>query len=144
MCFRDLWLAISFLYTLFIWDTAVFLPEISSVWRGWGRTRIAALCWSACDGCGAPDCECVCSRAHARTWCLFFKIGLRERERETSVCCSTCLCTHRLLLVRALTRDLTLHLGTSGRCSASGATQAGPRFAYFLMKVAGPDALLES
>ena len=38
-------------------------------------------------------------------------------ERETSICCSTYLCIHWLLLVRALTGDLTRNLGVSGQCS---------------------------
>ena len=54
---------------------------------------------------------------------LFNYIDFREKgmerrtERETSICCSTFLCIHWLLPVRALTGDQTCHHGILGRCS---------------------------
>ena len=36
---------------------------------------------------------------------------------ETSICCSTYLCIHWLLLILVLTRDWTHNLGVLGRCS---------------------------
>ena len=44
-------------------------------------------------------------------------IDLRERERETLIYCSICLCSHWLILVCALTWDWPCNLGIWGRCS---------------------------
>ena len=41
----------------------------------------------------------------------------REREREISICCSTYLCMHLLILTCALTRDQSHNLGVLGLCS---------------------------
>ena len=48
-----------------------------------------------------------------------------EREKETSIWCSTYWDTHWLILVCALTRDWTHNLGVSGRCSDNWATRPG-------------------
>ena len=45
---------------------------------------------------------------------LFKSNGKGGRERETSICCSTYLCIHWLILVCALTGDRTRNLGLSG------------------------------
>lgn len=45
---------------------------------------------------------------------LFFNLFIDLREREPSVCCSTYLCMHWLLLICALIRDGTCSLGVSG------------------------------
>ena len=57
--------------------------------------------------------------------CLFFCLLIdfrvtREREKEgkSSLCCSTYLCIHWLLLICALTRDQTHNLGLGGRCTS--------------------------
>ena len=56
--------------------------------------------------------------------CSLFKMyWFRERgdggegEQEISICCSTYVCTHWLILVWALTGDQIRNLGVSGRCS---------------------------
>ena len=55
----------------------------------------------------------------ASSFLFFFKFidwFFRERKRETSICCSTYLCIHWLILTCALTGDQTHNLGVSG-CS---------------------------
>ena len=66
------------------------------------------------------------------TFTIFFFLFLnlkkslifRERERETSICCPTYLCTDWLILACALTRVWTCILGASGWCSNQLSYQA--------------------
>ena len=49
---------------------------------------------------------------------IFYLLILeKRRKRETLICCSTYLCIHWLILVRALTGDGTCNVGGSGWCS---------------------------
>ena len=41
----------------------------------------------------------------------------RERDTERSICCSTYLCIHWLILICSLTGDQTCNLGVSRQCS---------------------------
>lgn len=63
-------------------------------------------------------------------WFWFF---LREegrvRERETSLCCSPCLCIRQVSLVCALTGDPTHKLGI-GHTLTNWATQSGPQVKF--------------
>ena len=52
------------------------------------------------------------------------------RERETLICCSTCLCIHWLLLVRVLIGDWTCNLGASRWCSNQLSNQPGPAASF--------------
>ena len=49
---------------------------------------------------------------------------LLERQRETLICCCSCLCTRWLVLACALTGDGSRNLGVSGRCSNQLSYQA--------------------
>ena len=55
----------------------------------------------------------------------------RKRERETSVCCSTHLCIHWLILVWALTGDRTHNLGVLGQHSDHLSCLARVKFIAF-------------
>ena len=48
---------------------------------------------------------------------LIFKLDFGERDRKTSICCSTYLCIYWLIPVWALTGDKTHSLGVWGPCS---------------------------
>ena len=56
-----------------------------------------------------------------------------ERERETSVCCFTYLCTHWLLLICTCTRNQTCNLGIWGQRSNQLSYPARPNGVLLLM-----------
>ena len=64
---------------------------------------------------------------------LIFRERGRGRERETSICSSTYLCIHWLILVCALTWDWTCNLGILGRCSNQLRYAARVGFFVFLL-----------
>ena len=61
----------------------------------------------------------------------FFNLLILERERETSICCSTYLCIHWLILVCTLTRDRTHNLDAWGQCSNQLSYMARAAIFYF-------------
>ena len=61
----------------------------------------------------------------------FFYWFERETDRQTSICCSTYLCIHWLILVCALTGFRIHNFGISGWCSDNWTTQPGPIHCVF-------------
>ena len=66
----------------------------------------------------------ISQRTISPKFCLIFHIdfGERERERGTSVCCSSYLWIHWLILTCALNEDQTCNLGILGRHTTNWAT----------------------
>ena len=105
-----------------LWESSAGAGEGTVIWV---RAHVQGiLVWPPCNLSAVPLISwshwgqtCHTAKVHSIdrmiltmwTWGKLIKV-----ERETSVCCSTYLCTHWLILLCALTRYRTCNIGVSG------------------------------